>query len=334
MRLFESEDRPAGRVEFQGISVTIEYPVGSVKIGKNRDGETWTRKYHDHYGRIDGVLGGDGEELDCFVCPEPDLDASAYIVVQLTPDGTAFDEEKVMLGYPSEEEAREAYVRHCHNPGEMFGGIEEVTMDELRDRMEDGKIVAVDRETGRLIESFDDWDGLARWRAGLAPIVSEMYAGRVRVGGRIINEDLEASDLWNILVPLISFDEYVPKEDGDNVVVAVFVKEVPEAVEPLRRAIEMCPGVISADSGDSSTVERTSIVYAEFRRADFDFEQLEHLVDLLSKLAEISPEEFTVKLPGLDRAFEFNEKTIMGYLEVAAKVAAENEQALEVKDVG
>jgi hypothetical protein len=205
-------------------------------------------------------------------------------------------------------------------------------MDELRDRMEDGKIVAVDRETGKLIETFTSWEALAEWRSSLAPIVSEMYSGRARVGSRVINEDIEAGDLWNILVPLISFDEYVPKEGDDNVVVAMFVKEVPEAVEPLRRAIEMCPGVISADSGDSSTVERTSIVYAEFSRDEFKFEHLEHMVELLAKLAQLSSEEFTVKLPGLDRAFEFDEKTINGYLDVAAKVKAEADAALEVSD--
>jgi hypothetical protein len=326
----ESEEDPIGIVRFHGIDITVEYPAGSTKHGTNDSGEKWKRKYTDHYGRIAGLIGGDEEELDCFLRPHPDEECDAYIVIQMTTDGSRFDEEKLMLGYSSAEEAEEAYKRHCHKPELMFGGIEEMDMNELKDRIEnageDGKIVAVDKMTGEIVESFDDWHDLASWRAGLSSVVSEMYSARAKVGNRVINEDLGAADLWNIVVPLVSFDEYVPKERDANLVVAFFIKEVHEAVEPLRRAIEMCPGVVLADSGDSSTFERTSIVYAEMRRERFDYRNLEHMVGLVSRLADLEPDDFTVKLPGLDKTFEFSEETIERYM-AATKLTAERPTA-------
>ncbi len=115
---------------YQGIPLMIENPAGSIRSGKEPDGHQWqTHMLHD-YGYIQGVDGADGEELDCYVGPDPTSN-HVYVIHQNCPDTGEYDEDKVMMGFKSEEEAKEAYLKHYDRPG-YLGPISSVPIDQFK----------------------------------------------------------------------------------------------------------------------------------------------------------------------------------------------------------
>lgn len=71
----------------------------------------------------------DGEHLDCWLEVNPKEDAKVYVIHQLTPDGSRYDEDKVMLGFRSREAAIQAFKENCYKPGKMVGGVTEFDME-------------------------------------------------------------------------------------------------------------------------------------------------------------------------------------------------------------
>lgn len=126
-RLHEA-DKVAKTVDFQGLEIKIDRPVGFVQKGKNDEGEEWEREYLFDYGFIKGTEGGDGEDLDVFVGPDSDA-KSVYLVTQKRKDGS-FDEYKAFIGFASEEEALEAYEDHI--PLEFFEDVAEMPVGALK----------------------------------------------------------------------------------------------------------------------------------------------------------------------------------------------------------
>lgn len=97
-----------GHVNVEGFNVTIEQPKGSVRRGKDADGNPWESKMNNTYGYIRGTEGVDGDHIDVFLSDTPEA-GNVYVVDQYEPDGT-FDEHKVMYGFPDAEAARTAYL--------------------------------------------------------------------------------------------------------------------------------------------------------------------------------------------------------------------------------
>jgi hypothetical protein len=105
-----------GFIDFQGIKIDVENKKGEYRRGKDKDGHEWKCLMHSHYGEIRDTEGTDGDKLDVYV--GPNHDSSLVVVVrQLKPDTGAFDEDKVMLGYDSVEEAIGAYKKQYDKPG-------------------------------------------------------------------------------------------------------------------------------------------------------------------------------------------------------------------------
>ena len=63
---------------------------------------------NNDYGYILGTEGVDGDHIDMFLSDNPSL-GDVYVVDQINSDGS-FDEHKVMYGFSSEEDAKEAYL--------------------------------------------------------------------------------------------------------------------------------------------------------------------------------------------------------------------------------
>ena len=97
-----------GHVNVEGFGVTIEQPKGSVRRGKDANGNPWESKMNNTYGYILGTEGVDGDHIDVFLSDTP-KEGNVYVVDQYEPDGT-FDEHKVMYGFPDAEAARSAYL--------------------------------------------------------------------------------------------------------------------------------------------------------------------------------------------------------------------------------
>jgi hypothetical protein len=123
-----------GFIDFQGIPVDVENRKGSVRSGKDADGHAWRVRMGSHYGEIRstecaGAVGSDDDNLDVYVGDAAD---SPLVVVihQHVPraDGTpgAYDEDKVMLGFNTVDEAVAAYVVQYDRPGFYREGDYEV----------------------------------------------------------------------------------------------------------------------------------------------------------------------------------------------------------------
>lgn len=105
-----------GTIEFQGLIVDVENKKGTYRSGKNADGTAWRVKMLAHYGEIRGTEGTDGDPLDAYV--GDNADSSLVVVVhQRDPETKEYDEDKVMLGFDSAEDAVRLYRRQYDRPG-------------------------------------------------------------------------------------------------------------------------------------------------------------------------------------------------------------------------
>lgn len=105
-----------GYIDFQGIKIDVENKKGSTRSGTDPDGNPWSVKMICHYGEIRGTEGTDGDKLDVYV--GDNHDSSLVVVVhQHNPWDGKYDEDKVLLGFNSEEEAIGAYKNQYSKPG-------------------------------------------------------------------------------------------------------------------------------------------------------------------------------------------------------------------------
>src|SRR5690606_24738341 len=83
----------------------------------------------DPYGYFRRTEDNTGEQVDVFLGPNPDA-PTVYVIDQVI-DGK-FDEPKVMFGYNSEEEARQAYLRNYQRGWKGLGAITGLPIDEFK----------------------------------------------------------------------------------------------------------------------------------------------------------------------------------------------------------
>lgn len=114
-----------GFVDFQGLRIDIENRKGDTRRGVNTDGTPWETVMGYDYGEIRGTRGTDGDKLDVFVGP---LHDSPLVVAinQHDPVTGAFDEQKIMIGFETVDEAVKAYRAQYDSPGFYIEGDHEV----------------------------------------------------------------------------------------------------------------------------------------------------------------------------------------------------------------
>ncbi len=131
---------------------------------------------------------------------------------------------------------------------------------------------------------------------------------------KILTEGLEKGDMHRILLPRISIDEYVPADpQTDNVVIAFYIKGVPEAVIPFKNFCEKCNGVMDVDYGDSDTVLNTSVVYVEMDRENLNMRDIDDLLVQVSMIASMEKEDFTMTFPHTNQKFPYNPALLQRY---------------------
>jgi len=107
-------------VRMNGLTVGITHDPGDT-----RGGHLHTQSY-GHVRNTYG-MGKDGKSIDCYLCANP-TEGTVYRIRQLTRDGI-YDEDKLMVGYPSIAAARDAYQEQM--PRHAYGGIEILTPEDL-----------------------------------------------------------------------------------------------------------------------------------------------------------------------------------------------------------
>lgn len=126
----ESGDYKKGHVKIQDFDIAIENSKGSVRSGVDKDGKEWSQEMHNTYGYFEGTKGKDSDDVDCFIGPNP-LSEDVFMIDQLDKDGN-FDEHKVMFGFDSSEEAREAYLSNYEEGWTGLGDITKVNVEDFR----------------------------------------------------------------------------------------------------------------------------------------------------------------------------------------------------------
>lgn len=126
----ESGNYKKGHVKIQDFDIAIENPKGSVRSGVDKDGKEWSQEMHNTYGYFEGTKGKDSDDVDCFIGPNP-LSEDIFVIDQLDKDGN-FDEHKVMFGFDSSEEAREAYLSNYEEGWTGLGDITKVNVEDFR----------------------------------------------------------------------------------------------------------------------------------------------------------------------------------------------------------
>jgi hypothetical protein len=110
------------KVAWQGLTIAIENEAGSTRSGTNRDGETWSQKMPYAYGEIQQTEGTDGDPVDCFLGPDEDAQFAYVVHARKVNRWDEFDEDKVMLNFPTEESAAAAFLE-CYSDPRFLGPI-------------------------------------------------------------------------------------------------------------------------------------------------------------------------------------------------------------------
>jgi hypothetical protein len=90
------------------------------------------------YGYIADTEGVDGDEVDVYIGPHKDS-GRVFVVHQLkAPDFKKYDEDKVMIGFKSSDEAKAAYLKQYDNP-RFFGDMKEMSISQLKEKISNPK---------------------------------------------------------------------------------------------------------------------------------------------------------------------------------------------------
>jgi len=124
------------RLSHSGLHISIEHPRGTQRVIKNDKGKVvWNKYMHHHYGYLDKTKGRDGDEVDVIVGPLTQA-KDVYVIHMLDkgPDVDARqDEDKVMLGFPSAEAAKQAFLTQY--PESFFGGMSVLPLAAFKKRL-------------------------------------------------------------------------------------------------------------------------------------------------------------------------------------------------------
>ncbi len=120
-----------GHVRIDGLDITIENPRGSIRKGTDADGHEWQTEMHNDYGYIRGTKAVDDDHIDVFLSDNP-TQGEVYVIDQVNPKTREFDESKVMYGFDSEQDAREAYLSNYEDGWQGLGKITEVSKEEFK----------------------------------------------------------------------------------------------------------------------------------------------------------------------------------------------------------
>jgi len=118
------------RIEWQGLTIAIENPAGSVRRGRNRHGVTWEVRMRFDYGEILGTLGVDGDPVDVILGPNMDAPVVYVVHQRRVNDWENYDEDKCCIGFDSQSDAEQAFLSNYNDP-RFLGPITAMPVDEF-----------------------------------------------------------------------------------------------------------------------------------------------------------------------------------------------------------
>ena len=121
-------------ISWNGLTIKIENEAGSVRSGQDPNGKLWEVRMIYPYGYVSNSTGVDGDEVDIYL--GFNLNAPiVYIVHQRkVGDWSEYDEDKCMIGFDSEDDARQAFLHHYDDP-RFLGEITAMSVGEFVDKV-------------------------------------------------------------------------------------------------------------------------------------------------------------------------------------------------------
>lgn len=119
-----------------GLHVTVEHAKGTIRrLHDDAGNEVYkTHMYHD-YGYFTGTKGRDGDEVDCFLGPVQT--AKEIYVIHMKDMGPIKsereDEDKCMVGFPSADAAKAAFL--LHYPVKFYDGMTSLPVAVFKKRL-------------------------------------------------------------------------------------------------------------------------------------------------------------------------------------------------------
>lgn len=128
----EAENYKTGKTDWRGLRLSFENRKGTERKGIGRDGKEWSVTMPAHYGRILRTEGADGDHVDFYMGENPDSDR-VFVVDQKDAETGKFDEHKVMLGFNTQKEAKDAYLAGFSDGKgrERWGGVTAMSVADL-----------------------------------------------------------------------------------------------------------------------------------------------------------------------------------------------------------
>lgn len=125
----EAGNYKMGHFSIKGMPISIENPRGSKRKYKDDKGNDGFVIMRNHYGYFTNTTGNgkDGDAVDVFIGPYPEDFDRVYVIDQNNKSGD-FDESKVMIGFKSKEEAKEAYLSNYNKGWKGFRSITGVSL--------------------------------------------------------------------------------------------------------------------------------------------------------------------------------------------------------------
>jgi len=144
-----AENYAKGEFKWQGLTVRIENPRGSVRSGVTKDGQPWSRTLRHIYGHLctkrHGRSDADGDGIDIFVGDHPD---SALVgVIDQFIDGK-FDEVKCVIGCLDAADAERVYLANYQKNWDGCGGVTLLTAEQFKSWAKNG-------DTGKPLKGQD-----------------------------------------------------------------------------------------------------------------------------------------------------------------------------------
>ena len=131
----EAGNYKMGRITIMGYKIAIENPKGSIRRGKDRNGKEWQIKMQNDYGYFTHTKAIDGDAVDVFIGPH--LESPNIFAIDQKIGGK-FDETKIMLGFNTEEEARNGYLSNYEKGWKGLWKITKVGHETFKKWLYDG----------------------------------------------------------------------------------------------------------------------------------------------------------------------------------------------------
>lgn len=126
--------RLARRLKVHGLDISIETDKGQNRYwyDPHAEGEKGVTKMKHPYGYIRRTMGADDEHVDVYIGPNQDSRRVFVIRQMKKPNFKHYDEDKVMMGFESPTEAKQAYLDHYNSP-KFFGSMKEMDIDAFKE---------------------------------------------------------------------------------------------------------------------------------------------------------------------------------------------------------